>query len=63
MQFGLAILARIGLLAQKSAQVDPQFDLRLQRLGAREQLRVAQTGPIKGAARTAVRNPPEPRAV
>lgn len=59
MQFGLALLKKIGLLSHKSAQVDPQFDLRLQRLGAREQLRQAQTAPISGA----VRNPPEHRAV
>lgn len=59
MQFGLALLQKIGLLAHKSAQVDPQFDLRLQRIGAREQLRAAQTGPISGM----VRNPPAHRAV
>lgn len=59
MQLGLALLQKLGLFAHKSAQVDPQFDLRLQRIGAREMLRAAQTGPIKGA----LRNLPEHRAV
>jgi len=59
MQYGLALLKKLGLLAHKSAQVDPQFDLRLQRIGAREQLRQVQTAPIRGA----IRNPPGHRAV
>lgn len=59
MQLGLALLQKLGLLSHKSAQIDPQFDLRLQRIGAREQLRQAQTTPIRGA----VRNPLEHRAV
>jgi hypothetical protein len=59
MQYGLALLQKIGLLAHKSAQIDPQFDLRLQRIGAREMLRQAQTAPIRGD----VRNPPERRAI
>ncbi len=59
MQYGLALLQKLGLLAHKQAQIDPQFDLRLQRIGAREQLRQAQTAPIRGD----VRNQPSPRAV
>lgn len=59
MQYGLALLQKIGLLAHKRVQIDPQFDLRLQRIGAREQLRQAQTSALRGA----VKNQPAPRAV
>ena len=59
MQYGLALLQKIGLLAHKQAQIDPQFDLRLQRIGAREQLRQSQTSAIRGA----IKNQPAPRAV
>ena len=59
MQYGLTLLQKLGLLAHKNAQIDPQFDLRLQRIGAREQLRQAQTTPIRGD----VRNPPARPAV
>ena len=59
MQFGLALLQKIGLLAHKHVQIDPQFDQRLQRIGAREQLRQAQTSALRGA----VKNRPAPRAV
>jgi hypothetical protein len=51
MQIGLALLQKFGLFAHKAAQVDPQFDLRLQRIGAREMLRAAQIGPISGVLR------------
>lgn len=59
MQYGLALLQKIGLFAHKQAQIDPRFDLRLQRIGAREQLRQAQTTALRGA----VKNQPAPRAV
>ncbi len=59
MQIGLALLQKFGLFAHKAAQVDPQFDLRLQRIGAREMLRSAQIGPISGV----LRNQPAHRAV
>lgn len=59
MQYGLDLLKKLGLLAHKNAQADPIFDLRLQRMGAREQLRQAQVA----QAKQTVRNPPEPRAV
>lgn len=65
MNYGRALLERLGLFAHKAAHVDPQFDLRLQRIGAREQAREAQTGPASGtaAAQSAVRNPHARRAV
>ncbi len=59
MRFGLALLRKLGLFAHKQAQIDPKFDQRLQRIGAREQLRPAQTAPIRGD----VRNQPGRRAV
>lgn len=36
MKFGITLLARFGLFAQKSSGPDA-FDLRLQRIGSREQ--------------------------
>lgn len=60
MQLGLALLEKLGLLAHKAGQVDPQFDQRLQRIGAREMARDAQIGL---RAVPAFRNQPEPRAV
>ncbi|MEN9408465.1 MAG: hypothetical protein RL216_439 [Pseudomonadota bacterium] len=59
MHYGLALLRKLGLFAHKQAQIDPKFDLRLQKIGAREQLRPAQTTPIRGD----VRNQPARRAV
>lgn len=59
MQYGLALLRKIGLFAHKQALIDPRFDLRLQRIGAREQLRQAQTSALRGA----IKNQPAPRAV
>lgn len=61
MQYGLALLQKLGLLAHKSAQIDPRYDLRLQRIGAREQLRQAQATPMRGAID--IRNQRGPRAV
>lgn len=60
MQFGLALLEKLGLLAHKKDHVDPQFDQRLQRIGAREMAREAQIGLRVNAS---VRNRPEHRAV
>ena len=57
MQYGLALLRK--LFAHRQGQIDPQFDLRLQRIGAREQLRQAQTSPLRGS----LKNPPARRAV
>jgi hypothetical protein len=48
MQFGLNLLEKIGLLPHKAGQIDPAYDQRLQRIGARETLRVPQTGPFNG---------------
>lgn len=45
MKLGLALLQRFGLFAHKSAHVDPRYDQRLSRLGARETCRKAQ-GPV-----------------
>lgn len=59
MQYGLALLRKLSLFAHRQAQIDPQFDLRLQRIGAREQLRQSQAAPIRGS----VKNPPARRAV
>jgi len=59
MQYGLALLQKIGLLAHKQVQIDPEFDRRLQRIGAREQLRQSQASAIRGA----IKNQPAPRAV
>lgn len=60
MQYGLALLEKLGLLAHKTAQVDPQFDQRLQRIGAREMAREAQIG-LRVVP--PVRNQPAHRAV
>lgn len=60
MQLGLALLEKIGLFAHKAQHVDPQFDQRLQRIGAREMAREAKTGQLSAAA---VRNPPAHRAI
>ncbi len=46
-------LATLALLRHKRAQIDPRFDVRLQRLGTREGLRPVQSGPF--------RNPPARR--
>lgn len=63
MEYGMKLLAKIGLFAHKADHVDPQFDIRLQRIGAREQLRTAQSGPISGMLPDGSRDPREPRAV
>ena len=63
MQFGLSLLEKIGLLSHKAGQIDPEYDQRLQRIGARETLRATQTGPFTGQAQDALRNPPEHPAV
>lgn len=63
MEYGMKLLAKIGLFAHKANHVDPQFDMRLQRIGAREQLRTAQSGPISGALSLGSKNPHEHRAV
>ncbi|NGQ92376.1 hypothetical protein G5V65_15875 [Rhodobacter sp. HX-7-19] len=63
MQLGLALLEKLGLFAHKSAHVDPHFDLRLQRIGAREMLRERQAGAIPVTGENSLRNPPEHRAV
>ncbi|MEY4871570.1 MAG: hypothetical protein RLZZ563_900 [Pseudomonadota bacterium] len=63
MEYGMKILAKIGLFAHKADHVDPQFDMRLQRIGAREQLRAAQSGPISGALAGGLKSPHEPRAI
>lgn len=60
MQYGLALLEKLGLFAHKADHVDPQFDQRLQRIGAREMAREAKTGPLSASA---VRNRPARRAV
>jgi len=57
MQYGLELLKELGLLAHKNAQADPIFDQRVQRMGAREQMRQTQQG------RPVLRNPHGPRAV
>lgn len=59
MQLALTLMEKIGLFAHKANHVDPQFDLRLQRIGARELLRESQSGPLSGA----LRNQPAHRAV
>lgn len=61
MQYGLALLEKLGLLAHKAQQVDPQFDQRLQRIGAREMARDAQLG--LRSVPSSVRNQPAHRAV
>lgn len=63
MQFGLNLLEKIGLLPHKAGQVDPAYDQRLQRIGARETLRVPQTGPFTGQTPDALRNRPGHPAV
>lgn len=63
MEYGMKLLAKIGIFAHKADHVDPRFDMRLQRIGAREQLRAAQSGPISGALQGGSRNPHEHRAV
>lgn len=63
MEYGMKLLAKIGLFAHKANHVDPQFDMRLQRIGARELLRAAQSGPISGALPEGSRSPHEHRAV
>lgn len=42
-------LAKLALFRHKREQIDPHFDLRLQRLGTREGLRPVQTGPFQSA--------------
>ncbi|NBE07610.1 hypothetical protein [Paragemmobacter ruber] len=59
MQFGLTLLEKIGLLPHKAGQIDPTYDQRLQRIGARETLRVPQTGPFTGQTFDTLRNRPE----
>lgn len=63
MEFGLSLLEKFGLLPHKAGQIDPEYDQRLQRIGARETLRATQTGPFTGHAADQVRNPPEHPAV
>lgn len=63
MQFGLNLLEKFGLLPHKAGQIDPAFDQRLQRIGARETLRATQTGPFTGHSQDAVRNRPGHPAV
>ena len=62
MELGMKLLAKIGLFAHKADHVDPQYDMRLQRIGARELLRAAQSGPISGVLPDGVKNPHEHRA-
>ncbi len=47
MKLALRRLALLALFRHKREQVDPLFDLRLQRLGTREGLRVVQCGPFR----------------
>ena len=47
MRYGYALLARFGLFARKSEGPDA-FDLRLQRIGARERYRQARAILFKG---------------
>ncbi len=63
MAFALNLLERIGLFSHKAGQIDPEFDQRLQRIGARETLRATQTGPFTGHTQDEVRNRPEHPAV
>ncbi len=49
MKLDLKRLAILALFRHKREQVDPQFDLRLQRLGTREGLRAVQSGPFQPA--------------
>lgn len=48
----LARLARLAFFRHKREQVDPQFALRLQRLGTREGLRPVQSGVQSGPFRS-----------
>ena len=48
MKLGLALLARFTQFRHRREQLDPRFDQRLQRLGAREGLRAVQSGPFRG---------------
>ncbi len=59
MEFGLSLLEKFGLLPHKAGQIDPEFDQRLQRIGARETLRATQTGPFTGHGHDVIRNRPE----
>lgn len=54
MKLGKALFARFGLFAQKEAGPD-QFDLRLQRIGRREQ--------VRNGATALFRNQPSPLAI
>ncbi|WP_159082330.1 hypothetical protein [Paragemmobacter aquarius] len=47
MKLDLKRLAQLALFRHKREQVDPHFDQRLQRLGTREGLRAAQSGPFR----------------
>lgn len=47
MKMALKRLAQLALFRHKRAQIDPLFDLRLQRLGTREGLRAVQSGPFR----------------
>lgn len=49
MKLDLKRLAMLALFRHKRDQLDPQFDLRLQRLGTREGLRAVQSGPFQSA--------------
>ena len=46
MRFGLALLRRFGLFANKSAHVDARFDQRLSRIGTRETCRKTTSNAI-----------------
>lgn len=47
MKSGLIRRAALALFRHKREQMDPLFDQRLQRLGAREGLRAVQSGPFR----------------
>jgi hypothetical protein len=42
MKYGLALIARLRLFPHKVGHVDPRFDQRLQRIGARESRRLTK---------------------
>jgi hypothetical protein len=44
MKYGLALINRLRLFPHKAGHVDPRFDQRLQRIGAREMRRPTKAG-------------------